>query len=453
MKGFKKHENSSKRSRAHKIKKHKKKYGSILNTKKITKAISYKTSEFYGKMGKTPSPITTKNGYAVIKVPSNFCLITAPEKSLEFIHKASQYANNLDVSHVHLDHSGVQNYNLAAESLLGLGIESSAKIRGKIRRNYKNLNLQRTCHLKVTGKLPKNSDHRKMIEEIGVLNDLKSISRNSPKSNNKLLFRRKSVGANIADAYSNDDKTKAAVQFSNHVNRCINEHQLSLTQEAKTDLMRAVSEVLDNAERHSSTKGNSHIWHARGYLNSKSEKEFLEISLFNFGMTIAETFETLPEGNYGKRQAMDYVTHHKGGFNSELLITIAALQQRYSSKNTSDMDTYGQGTIILIEFFEQFCDDLSKTAMYKAVKPQMSILSGKTHIVFDGTYRLTNHPNYTDTDDEQLIIAFNEANSLKYAPDPNYVRQLSGNAFFPGVCISIKIPLKEESDDGENSDH
>jgi hypothetical protein len=292
-----------------------------------------------------------------------------------------------------------------------------------------------------------------MIEEIGVLKDLKiSPPLSTTAKRNQLLFRKKSVGANIADAYSNDDKTKAAFQFAKHVNRCVNEHQLSLTLEAKNELMQAVSEVLDNAERHSSASGNSHIWHARGYLNSNSENEYLEISLFNFGMTIARTFETLPEDNYGRHQVMGYADYHKDILDRELLITIAALQQRYSSKNISERDTNGQGTTILIEFFERFCDELSKTPIYKTVTPQMSIVSGKTHIVFDGTYRLTNHPNYTNTEDEQLIIAFNATNSLKSPPDPNYVRQLSGNAYFPGVCISIKIPLKEENDDGKNSD-
>ena len=79
----------------------------------------------------------------------------------------------------------------------------------------------------------------------------------------------------------------------------------------------------------------------------------------------------------------------------------------------------------------------------------MSIVTGNTHIVFDGTYKLSQVTDDLKLEgDEQLIIAFNDENSLQSPPDPKSVRWM-GKSFFPGVAISIRFPLNEEVENGK----
>jgi hypothetical protein len=65
----------------------------------------------------------------------------------------------------------------------------------------------------------------------------------------------------------------------------------------------------------------------------------------------------------------------------------------------------------------------------------MAILSGKTHILFDGTYQMA--PDASGRN----VIAFNAQNDLSSKPDPKYVRNLGGDGF-PGTVISIRFPMK-----------
>lgn len=454
VKKYRKLKKARERSLIHIRRKHVRKFGPFSSEKKSTIAIKNTISEFFKRMSiEDNNDLHVNSPYLSIKAPKNFCFIHHPGYAIKFIHKAHCLASNRGVRRLNINHSASINYNLTSEVLLGLGIEASKTQRWLTKRNKFKTWRQKDRKLSIDGILPKDADHKQLINEIGVVKEINAqTTKPTPYSKNKQhLFSKHSVGTSIASAYSNDDKTRTAEKFCQYVNKCVKDHNLCLTQSASHKLLLSLSEVLDNAERHSSRNGSRHIWHARGYLNSESNSENLEISVFNFGMTIADTFSYLSPSNYGKKLVLDYVNAHRSsGFSLEQLTTIAALQHRYSSKNVTQNDTNGQGTIALIEFFERLCDDLSVFPEYERVKPEMSIVSGKTHILFDGTCRLTRLPNYTEDDTEQLIIAFNKQNSLKFAPDSAYVKKMSGDVYFPGVAISIRVPLKEEEHNGES---
>ena len=84
----------------------------------------------------------------------------------------------------------------------------------------------------------------------------------------------------------------------------------------------------------------------------------------------------------------------------------------------------------MIEFFEKMHNEYSDGKTHA----NMSIMSGNTHILFDGTHTLTDHEN------GRKVIAFNSDNDLKQPPDPDYVKNL-GKVHFPGTIISIKFRL------------
>ena len=81
----------------------------------------------------------------------------------------------------------------------------------------------------------------------------------------------------------------------------------------------------------------------------------------------------------------------------------------------------------MIEFFSDLASG----------KPQMAVVSGKTHILFDGKYRISPVNVGSET---RKVIAFNASNSLLERPDPNYVRSLQYH--FPGTLVSLKFQLK-----------
>ena len=70
----------------------------------------------------------------------------------------------------------------------------------------------------------------------------------------------------------------------------------------------------------------------------------------------------------------------------------------------------------------------------------MSLVSGKTRIIFDGKYRL----------DKDGRIAFNSDNDLHLQPDPQHVVELDG-VFFPGTLLSIKYPITLRTTSGVNT--
>ncbi|GAA6144599.1 hypothetical protein [Thalassolituus maritimus] len=442
------------RSRGRAIAYKKRKNGGESLEKLEIRAVKNLTSDYFSKIG-----CTTKTGKVNKKIsynlPKDFCFIHSPSVALKAIYDIHQIASKEEVAEIHINHQKVKSYHLTSEVLLGLCVETE-RTKRKIRFKSKHSKSKKKRKLRVVGTLPSDPNHEQLIHEIGVVSEVKaSTAKPLPLSTRKQhLFSKRSVGHSIASAYSNDDKTKTSVKFVDYVNRCIRDHRLGLTDDATSKLQLAISEVLDNSERHATSDDGKHIWHARGYLNSESEQENLEISLFNFGMSIAETFEELPDTAFGKQQVMSYANEHMvspKNFSKDQLVTVAALQHRYSSKNKSENDTNGQGTIYLIEFFERLCEDLSELPSYERVKPEMSIVSGMTHILFDGTYRLSELPDYNGGGSDQFIIAFNKQNSLKLPPDTNYVKKLTEGMFFPGVAISIKVPLKEEGKAGDNS--
>ena len=439
-KGWNRHLKSIRRIRKQNIYKHVRKFGPISKEGRTQRAQSLGyLLEYFRKLYR-PTSKKIHRLSSDVYIPENFCFIEHPEEALRGIWNAVDECLFTNNKRIRINHTRVQRYNLTSEALLGIGTDAGEQWRRIKKRK-----------INITGTLPNDTDHRQLLLEIGIVSDLKATA-NTPRpysTEKQHLFEFKSIKKSTPSPHSEDDKTIASEKFSQHVNECINDHNLELTEEAITSLMKSVSEVLDNAERHSTLNNTGgHIWFARGYLNSHSKQQNFEISIFNFGMTIAETFLALPPENYSRQLVSDYSDEHIGEFSQEQLITIAALQQRYSCKNRTARETNGQGTVVLIQFFEQLCEQFSETFGITGVKPMMSIISGQTHIIFDGTYRLSQLPNYTDenTDDEQLIIAFNEQNSLKSPPDPRFVKKLE-NAFFPGVAISIRFPLKEEDDE------
>lgn len=114
--------------------------------------------------------------------------------------------------------------------------------------------------------------------------------------------------------------------------------------------------------------------------------------------------------------------------------TLYALQEGVTSISTKRYKR-GNGSIRFIDSFfnikgSQSVDNISK----------MSILSGKTRIIFDGKYEITTKTN--DAGNVFKVMTFNKSGNIEDKPDSNYV--YSVDDYFPGTMISAKILLNED---------
>jgi hypothetical protein len=95
-----------------------------------------------------------------------------------------------------------------------------------------------------------------------------------------------------------------------------------------------------------------------------------------------------------------------------------------------DVGDRGQGTADMIEFFQYLGQQVTGPDT-----PQMCVVSGRTHLLFDNTYRITRQPS--DTGAQRRIIALNPENDFRRPPDTRCVHILKDS--FPGTLISLRF--------------
>ena len=366
-----------------------------------------------------------KKVIAEIKVPSNFSLIENPHESLTAIFKLSNTAKSSEkIKCFNIDHSNMTNVDLAAEAILDL-------VATEIDREYKTRNKK----LQFKGYYPESDRLQRLLKGIGIIKSLHIEHEYLPQSQESKIevFERNSK-MQRTDVGSLSYVELTAKNFVDHINRCLKRVNKELTDNAVDRLSTYTGEIIGNAEEHSGENS----WHIAGYYDDHDESHLCEIAIFNFGKTFAETFTELTQDSFAYGAISPYIQKHRtnnyftSGWDENDLLTLVALQGDVSSKNANKDDTRGNGTVEMIEFFDQISQEIAPTDS----APDMAIISGSTHIKFDGTYSLT------DDHIGRKIIAFNSQNDLNYPPDAEYVTNLSP-LYFPGTLISIRFTMSE----------
>lgn len=376
-------------------------------------------------------------------VPETFSIIESPETVIGTIGQFAKSIREQRPRNIYLEQNALKIYDLAANGLLDVVAVELEKETKQSRRKTR-----------WRGGFPDDSNVKRFIKALGITKHLGLDDRYPVDDAIKPLrvFDRRNRhyygGLRPEKA---DFKTKVVVDFADHINSCLGSNNLELTNEALHKLCSYTSEIIDNAEEHAGMLD----WSIQGYLDTNTEVPFCEIAIFNFGETISESLSKLPKESYTWLQISPYLHQHKkkslfGPSWSETdLLTVIALQGGVSRDNTSVESTRGNGTIDLIEFF-QLVHKECMAGEHVSVGAKMAILSGSTHILFDGTYQLIE-----EIVGEKAIkrITFNTENSLETLPDPKYVRRLKG-IHFPGTIISIRFPMGKGStvNRGEKND-
>ena len=213
-----------------------------------------------------------------------------------------------------------------------------------------------------------------------------------------------------------------------------------LSPEKIDDLCTIIGEILINAEEHSTTHNRISIGYFQEKRTNDSHVGIFRLEILNFGKTIYETFAEADRPNEDaitkmRRLSEKYTKNNwftGKKFEEENLWTLYALQEGITSIPDKKR---GNGCIQFIDsFFSLKGNDKASDE-----KSKMTILSGNTYIIFDGTYRITEK----ESDGQKFkFMTFNESGSIENLPDKNYVKY--SDIYFPGTLISAKILLSED---------
>ena len=119
-------------------------------------------------------------------------------------------------------------------------------------------------------------------------------------------------------------------------------------------------------------------------------------------------------------------------FEEENLWTLYALQEGVTSIPDKKR---GNGSIQFIDSFFSIKGD-GKVA---GEKSKMTILSGNTKIIFDGTYKIAEKI----TDGQKFkVMTFNNSGNIENTPNKDYVKYVEN--YFPGTLISARIFLNDD---------
>lgn len=373
---------------------------------------------------RTKKPAYTSSNIK-IKLPSVFSMIENPEDSLSVLYTVASHSNNTKLKSIFLEYYEINQIDLAAETLLDVLVKELNK-ENKAKHNT----------IAIRGSYPESDNLERYIRAIGIIShfDIKHEMLSASEVEPLKLFKMRSKRENEENLTGSlDYKSRAVKDFVDHINSCLMMNGKELTNDARSNLAIYTGEIISNAEEHSGIDD----WSIVGYLDNSSEGHICEIAIFNFGMTIAETFQALDKDHFTYKEIKPYIELHKkknifgSGWTEEELTTLIALQGSISSKNVTSEDTRGQGTVELIEFFQQIHSECITDGEAPA---KMAIISGKTHILFDGTYQLKKNS------DGRLVIAFNKDNDLYQKPESKYITRM-GATRFPGTIISIRFPM------------
>ena len=371
----------------------------------------------------------------VIRIPKKFSLNTNPHESLSFIYTLLIAFLSDNYKQITIDYEGSANIDLSAQIYLDvilLDLIKFFKIKDKYRKIKPNLE-------GIGGKNIINDDIKKILFSIGSPAVINKTTRKYPDIIPYKLCIHNKEKHNINNIKRKEIDTTTLVE---HVMESLNMINKTLSSDSIQDLSTVFGEILINAEEHSTLKFRYSTGYFQKINNEKMESAYgiYHLAIMNFGETIYEKFKSPLCTNYSIVNKMRNLSakYTKSGFfnrsfNEESLWTLYALQEGITSVSTEKYKR-GNGSIRFIESFF----NLKGSKDYDKIS-QLSIISGNTSIIFDGTYEIGDK---IIGGEPFKIMTFNDSGDIEDAPDKRYVRHRKD--YFPGTIITAKILITED---------
>ena len=378
-----------------------------------------------------------RSNNGLIQIPRIFSLTTNPEEScltFQQIISAFLLESNISVSFDYKDCTKIDLHTQALMDVILLDYTKFMHHCSKINRQLFKKHFPETFR----GININNDNIRKLLFSVGSPANL-GIKQGDFQDIVKLKmcsYCAKYASKGISRTYQKEIDTTLMADYVVESLRKINKE---LTPEKLQDLCTVIGEILINAEEHSSLKHRFSI----GYFQEMNEggRHFglFKLVILNLGDTIYEKFKSPDCPNVTVVEKMsnlskDYTSRglfKDKQFEEEDLWTLYALQQGVTS--IAEV-TRGSGSIEFIESFFNIKGDTSVDSTSR-----MTLASGHTRIVFDGTYKTI---ETEDNGEKYKMMTFNKSGNIREIPDKKYVQ--NSNLYFPGTFISANILLNDD---------
>lgn len=376
-----------------------------------------------------------KNG-GVFMVPSKFSLIEHPEISHQFINDVVSALIYQKAHEIVIDYSKCYYAGLEAQIFFDAILKDVISFYKRCR-FYKQLKPQVK---KIKGENAVHEDVRKMLFSVGS----PAIHANSSVRYADVIPYKLCVH----NSHSNNPKTINrkdidTTTLADYVIKSLERLNRRLTDEKLEDLCIVISEILINAEEHSSTNFRYSIGYFTEVTNQDVHYGVFRLVIMNFGQTIYEKFKDPDCPNkhsVTKMKELSAIYNKrnfflKKEFEEETLWTLYSLQEGITSTDPKEFKKRGNGSIRFIESFfnlkgeQKGSDRVSK----------MVLMSGNSQIVFDGTYQISNNVH---NGENFQYVTFNESGNIMNKPDSKFVTFAEN--YFPGTIISAEILLNED---------
>jgi len=369
-------------------------------------------------------------------VPKEFSLISKPKESYDFVRDVASALILQKAKKISIDYSNCEKISLDAQIFLDVILKDIISFYKRCS-EYKKT---RPAVKSIGGDNVVVDDVRKMLWSIGspAIHADSSIRYSDIVSyklciHNSLSKSPKSINRKDIDTTNLVDYVKDSLA---RVNRELSDDKIE-------DLCIVISEILINAEEHSSNKFRFSI----GYFTEKNDNGLhygvFRLVIMNFGQTIYEKFKDpdCPNPNsVQKMKDLSQVYNNKKFFSpkefeEETLWTLYSLQEGVTCTDPIEYKKRGNGSI---RFIESFFNIKGENELQKDIS-QMTILSGNTKIVFDGTYKISEN---VMNGEKFQYMTFNESGNIMNKPDANFVSFVQN--YFPGTIISAEIIFNED---------
>lgn len=199
-----------------------------------------------------------------------------------------------------------------------------------------------------------------------------------------------------------------------------------------------MTEILDNAERHSQPGTNEGRWYVAGFMARRRESNGnwhdCHIAFVNLGCTISETVGQSKSDRI-KRDLKRYQQFHAASSpqSADALATLYAMQDGVSA--LPEGAAAGKGMMEMVEL----TNILGRTTD-PAHRPAITVISGRSCIRFHGRYASCFQP---ESDRPRRLQPFNVEQTLNSPPDPTYVYDLDHR--FPGTIVALRFSLDHKA--------
>ena len=361
-----------------------------------------------------------------ISIPESFSISEQPDDTICMLRRLYTIGMCDHVKKISFDHSECKFLGLSASTIMDIILLVILKYREK-----------RGKTLELSGKLPQNPMVKDVLLASGLPYHVNARSKVVYDSTNVEKFE------TVSGECSNDARQsgRIATELTEYFNRCLLHQSMRLRDEGISLLVTLLGEVLGNCEIHG---GEHATWYTQGHYEDNSNKAYGEMQLLflNLGNTIYQGLK-YNSSEETKKRLEYYLERHKLSFseewNEEMACTVFALQEgisRLRNRNIKGYECRGTGTVTLIEALK------SIGGSGDGQMPEMTIVSGRTYIKFDGRYNMRMETFQNDLvfgNGEKRILAFNQENDIYRPADSTAVLQMKEN--FPGTVISLRIYL------------